>query len=212
MSQPNITNEAGVILTVGITAQSNRCALVFPVGTDAGILSDIITCSLALKAFRTNVLPALCDCFGSEGDVRFINAEGMKDGMIPYREDYDPATFTGTRGGGGLPASCGLLISFYEDPADVVAGHRMRVGHNTIPAQAPDDWPDGYAVGALVDAGNTLANLLVGGWAFDPAVGSEKWYRYLAAPARTAGTSVRRIVGGTTRGYVGTQRRRLIPH
>lgn len=212
MSQPAISNQSGVILTIGILAQGNRCALVMPVGTDSNLMTPVILCGAAVLAFKANVLPDLLDCMGSEAEVTYIQGEGMIDGQVPFRQDYPPATYTGTRGGGSLPASCGLLLSMYEDPVDVVAGHKIRVAHNTIPGQSPDDWTDGSPDLTIISNGDTIINTFVAGWNFDPSSGSDKWYRFLAATDRVVGTHIDRIATGQARGYVGTQRRRLVPH
>lgn len=213
MSQPALTSDKGVILTVGMgLSGGNRAALVIPVATPSSAVIPVLMCRLAVTAFKANALGLLQACFGAEGEVTFLAGEGMDDGNIPYREDYAPGTYVGTGGGGGLPVTNGLLLTFYEEPDDVAPGDRIRTAHNTIPGQSPDDWTDGVPSSAMIANGETFGNTMITGWAFDPAIGSDKWYRALAAIRDATGTPLKRIADAQTRGYVGTQRRRQIPH
>ena len=212
MTQPALNSAGGVVLTIGMLSGGDRCSLVLPIATDSSAAGPITLCYLAVESVKANLLPSLLDCFGTEGEVTFLQGEGMASGTVPYREDFTSGTYVGTQGGGKIPSNCGLLIACYEEPADIVPDHKIRVAHNTIPGQSPDNWPDGTADSAIITAGETFAGKLLTGWRLNPVVGSDSFYRVLAAKRGTSGTGLDRIAATNVRGYVGTQRRRLVPH
>jgi len=217
MSQPTLASDKGVILTVGfIDMAVNRGQIVLPVATDSAAFIDVIGCKLAVDAFVEHIVPLLLDCMSSDGAIRFVQAEGMDDGIVPWRHDITGTDGLGTGGNGGIPSNAGLLCTFYEEPLDTAPGERMRTAHNNIGNVPSEQWLEGTPSGPLLAAGQALIDVLVAGWLFEPAIGSDKWYRVLAAKKRGIGgdppaTNLKRICAGLPRGYAGTTRRRQVP-
>lgn len=212
MAQPQVTTAQGCILTVGIVGQSDRCTIVLPVFTDATTFTDVDRCKDAVDSFEDQCLSDLCDLLSEEVYVTFTQAEGMQDGMVPNRIDYDFSTHPGTRTGGFLPMSVAALIAFYSDPDDIVVNERIRVGKQFIPGISEDDVELGAVSLTLTGLMLTWAQKLLNGYA-SLASPSDKWYRACSAPfPRIAESAIIRTGAVVVRGYTGTQRRRLVPH
>jgi hypothetical protein len=217
VAQPVMDSSKGVILTVGFLDGGNRAAIVLPLATDSAAVIPTTLCFQAVDAWQTNVMGALRDCFNEDAQVMYIQGEGMDDGKVPYRVDLGVGDREGTRTAPGIPSNAGALITYYQDPADIVPGTRIRTAHNDIPGQSATDWPNGSAVTGLLNNLQLLADLLVLGFDFNPPASPNKWYRVLAAKKRGTGgdppaTNLMRVCAALPRGYAGTQRRRLQPH
>lgn len=217
MTQPILASDKAVILTVGfVDGNVNRGQIVMPLATDSVAFIPVVGCKFAVDAFVTNVMPSLLDCMSDSGGIRFVQAEGMDDGIVPWRQEISGTDGIGTGGTGVLPSNAGLLATFYEEPLDVGAGARMRTAHNNIGNSPASHWTDGGPDATLAAAAEGLITLLIAGFAFDPAIGSDKWYRVLASKKRGTGgdppaTTLKRIAAGLHRGYAGTQKRRQVP-
>lgn len=211
MSQPATTNSKGVILTIGLRVNGERCAIVLPMGTESTLLDATNLCKDVVTSSLSHVGPLLLACITTDAYMSFQQGEGMIDGMVPYREDYDPTDWPGTRTPPALPTNTGPILYFYEDPVDNPTHLRIRVGKNTIPGWSAADTV-GDKVNSIAAADlDALATILHGGFAstLDP---SGKWYRYLATPKpRTPATPLKRVSNWGTRLYLATQRRRFIP-
>jgi len=204
-------NDYGVILTIGVVNYADRSAIVIPLGTDDTAILDSERCYDVVASFLAQVMSSFTPILGNTAYVSFLQAEGMIDGMTPYREDYAAATYDGTGGSPALPSNVTGLIAYYEDPDDSPTGERVRVGKNFIPA-VPSSLISGDIIDpTLVAAYLTFGDLLQEG--FDSTAGSGyKYYRVLATPTdRTAGSPLIRTINARPRGYVCTQRRRLTP-
>lgn len=199
----------GVILTVGVQSGYDRVACVIPLCADDSI-PPVSGCQSALEGWGASIRDSFLACMSSLAFLRFVQAEGMIDGMIPYREDYAPTDFPGTRGATIMPSQVTGLCVFYEDPADAVVGARMRVGKNFIPGLCADDIAQDFLVPDLVTAIAGFATAMQAGFA--GSIGSHTFYRVLAGDVRSpAGTPIKRVITAQARGYVCTQKRRLIP-
>lgn len=211
-TQPTgMTNGSGVILTVGIVVNNDRCAVVFPLALEASTEDAANRCTDAVQSFVANMLGFMDAVLSSAAFVSFVAAEGMCDGTIPFREDFSPGDYPGTLAAGPAPSNvCGLL-TFYEDPADSPPGDRIRLGKNFIPGIPKVGLTGDIIDGSIVGAMQALAQKLQEG--FDSVTASgHKWYRVTAAgKPRAAGTALRRSYIGSARAYVVTQRRHLIP-
>jgi len=216
MSQPPMTSDRGVMLSIGIGANGNRCVIVLPVATDDTIITPAFLGQFAVAGFVANMLDAfLLPMLGEDADVRYIQAEGMDPGtVVPFRKEYAPVDKIGTGGTGMVSPNAGLLITYYEDPADVLVTEIIRTGKNTIPGQPSEHWPDGFPDSTMIVAGDDFGAACIAGWNGDPDMSPAKWYRVLGAPpvGHSAAYSLRRIVSAQTRGYSGNQKRRLVPH
>lgn len=210
-SQPATNNDRGVVLTVGGFCGTDPVAMTFPMFTDDATLTDSNICNDAQQSFINLILPSVLLCMATDAEVRFVSAEGMVDGKLPQRQDFAPGAQPGARTAPSMPSSvCGLL-TYYEDPVDVLAGHRIGTGHNFFWGMSKADITNDIISGTLASLYSAVGSLMVAGVATVAGVG--KWYRGLAAPKpRTAGQHIKRITGGVVRLYCGTQRRRLIPH
>jgi len=211
-NQPaGMTNDYGVILTIGVVNYADRSAIVIPLGTDATSITDYERCYDAVASFLAQCMSSFTPMLANTAYVSFIQAEGMVDGMTPYREDYAAATYDGTGGSPGLPSNVTGLIAFYEDPDDAPTAERVRVGKNFIPA-VPSSLISGDIIDpTLVAAYLTFGDLLQEGFDSTAAPGY-KFYRVLATPGdRIANEPLIRTIAARPRGYVCTQRRRLTP-
>lgn len=213
VTQPiGMVSSNGVVLTVGIRANGDRCAIVIPLATDSPSLDAKSLCYQAVQDFDGLVADILCGALSENAYISFLQAEGMDDGKIPFRMDYSPTDQPGTEDGPCETSQVAGLIVFYADPEDVPGGGRMRVAKNFIPG-VPDADIVGDAVSSnLGTALDAIAVVLAEGY----VVGSgstAKWYRVIAAPpSGSSGVGLIRVGVWVTRGYTGTQRRRLIPH
>jgi hypothetical protein len=210
-TQPAINNEFGAILTIGVRANFDRMAMVMPMVPDGGSLTDANRCDDLTQAVEATVLPVLVDCMSSSANVSFVQAEGMMNGDQPARRDYGDTLFPGTLAAKTVPDSCAGLICYYQETADVIPGHRIRTAKTFVPG-LPDSLWDGDTIDpSIATAYNALATILQNGFhgVIDAAV---TWYRCLSAPDRNAVSQCPRVGGWQVRGYIGTQRRRMIPH
>jgi len=210
-TQPDLTNDNGVVLTVGIVSNSDRCCIVLPIATDNTSLDDVTRCKDAVTSFAA-IIAQLQACISSDAYISFIQGEGMTDGMIPNRQDFTITTYLGTRDAPAAPSQVAALIIFYRDPAHALTGERMKIGKNFIPGLAQNDLSGDHVVAGLGANLQTFADTLQNGFNSSGGGGSQKWYRYLNTPVpRTTGTHLKAVTGQTQRGYVATQRRRLVP-
>jgi len=211
MSQPDCKNDLGVILTVGIVCNADRCAIVLPLGAPGSSIGIYDICTDAMLSFQTSVMSKLLACMAASSYVSFLSAEPMIDGGLPGRVDYDSTAHVGSVTGEALPSNTGGLMVFYRDPAGTFTSARTPVGKNTVPgvptSQVVGDKPNNTYVGHLQD----LADAMQDGWDSAGSPG-DRWYRYLRAPfPRTPNTNLAGIANSQARGYLATQRRRFIP-
>jgi hypothetical protein len=205
-----MTSDNGVILTLGLNVNGDRCAIVIPVATDTPVSDPAMICADAVEAFVTAQLTSLLAMLSSD-DVyaTFCQGEGMDDGIIPYREDYPVDAHEGVRSGNALPSQVAGLLTWYADPADLSPGDRIREAKNFIPGLVVSD-----VVNDVIESTvqSNLAAVALGMQTGMIGGGSSTWYRVLAAP-RPRGTAaqLKRVLTGDCRGYVVTQRRRLTP-
>jgi len=213
IQQPQIENRYGVLLTVGMVVNTDRCALVMPMCLSNPTPDLNVMCNDAAVSFEDNAMADFQNCFGAKAEVRYLQAEGMQDGAAPARNDFSSGTYMGSAGSGDtLPASCGILVVWYEDVIDVTPPDRIRVAKNTIPGIPSSEWDGDTLNGTLQTAAETWAELVQNGFA-SSLYPSYKWYRFLAAPKpRVTLQQVKRVFNIEVRGYVGTQRRRNVPH
>lgn len=211
--QPAMTNDTAVIATIGILVNGERAACVMPFGNNSETgLTKLNACADLVESIETNCMDNITALMSINAEVTFISCEGMVDGLIPSRSDFPSGTHQGSAEGDSLPPTVAGLIIFYEDPRDVITGHKLRVAKNFIPAMSELQYVGGAVTAEYLTNANTLATQVqqgIGSTA-DP---SANWYRVLAAPKpRTAGQNLKRTVDITVRGYIGTQRRRQLPH
>lgn len=210
--QPQATNDAGAILTIGIVNNADRSAIVLPCFTNSTALEKNGQCEDAVASFIATALGGLLECMSSDAIVSFVSADGMIDGLIPFRSDFGSTDHVGTQPALTLPSSCGTLITFYQEAADETSPGRVRSGKTNIPGLSQANFDgESISVGQATSA-LTWGNFLQGGW---PSIAdtSSNWYRGLATPKpRTEGVNVGRVNIVVVRSYVGTQRRRTVPH
>lgn len=210
-NQPDLTNDSGVILTVGIRTPQDRAAIVLPLSTNDSSLDARGLCTNAALAFESECIPLLVAGLGASAYITFLQAVGMVDGFIPARTDYGPLDHPGTRTGPGECSQIAALCIYYALPSDLPANGRMRVAKNFIPGLSDTDVQGDYIAAAVQTALDTFLEKICNGFA-DTSTPSSTWYRVLATPtSRAAGQVVTRVGLAMTRLYVGTQRRRLIP-
>ena len=207
--QPSgLVSENGYIVTIGVVGNADRTAIVFPLATN-GTVDPITGAQDLITGIETTILDEITPCFSEDGQITFVSAESMVDGHLPARSDYDDNTYPGTRASGAVSSQVASLLIFYSDPADLPPDGRVRVGKNFIPFVPEDDLSGDIISDPLSSNIEALGYDLLNGF----SAGSNTFYRVIAADStRTPGTPLIRSAQRTARGYVGTQRRRLIPH
>lgn len=212
--QPALTSDKGVVIVIGVKVHDDRACVVLPCATDSPSVNADILCSEAVLSAKEALVPLITPCLSSYAEITFIEAHPMDAGTAqPYREDFVVGTYPGEEVEEALPASVGGLMCFYQEPADGTPGAALRHSRMNLPGIAESMVTlSRLTTGALTDL-NTLANKQVDG--FKRTAGTITYYRVLAAPAADGGNAVNLIRLTQTpvaRGYVGTQRRRLLPH
>lgn len=213
VTQPSgMTSAKGVILTIGIRSHGDRCAMVLPMVADTASADDKQLCEDACESADANLMASIVACLSESAYVSFIEAQGMMDGLVPHRIDYGPADNPGTGTAGAEPSQIGGLLIFYADPEDINEGNRIRVGKTTVPGIPDDDVVNGVVDSGLAGYLDSLAQVLSEGYT-NSGSGGGKWYRVCSAPdIRTFPQDIIRTGKYLSRGYLGTQRRRITPH
>lgn len=218
-SQPALTNNQGAILTIGGICNSERLAVVEPWGCNQDAPDKVVLCSDLVGAWENDAMSLFLASVSEDFKLLFLQAEGMTDGCVPFRVDFGPSEHPGTIAEVAEPTSvCGLL-TYYEDPADVPAGKRMRTGKTFWPA-VPVGQIASQSISAILQADYGAYSDTVLAGIDSVAFPGKKWFRMLATPyeviagkkVRTAGLPIPRVAAGVPRGYIATQRRRLLPH
>jgi hypothetical protein len=210
--QPVVQAQDGVILTIGFVSGTDREAIVLPMASDASFdKPSRDQCQDAVLMAQASLLPLIQACMSPSAYIAFVQAEGMIDGFIPARSEYASSDFQGMLGGDLAPSNVTGLIVFYGDQDDLPPLSKTRSGRNFMPCVPKDMLNEDIIQPDLKTAYQALVTALIDGL---PSVAdsSNKWYRYMAAAnPRTVDTNVIRVDAGAVRGYVCTQRRRLIP-
>jgi len=213
--QPAMTTEYGAILTVGMKVHGDRVAIVIPIGTDAEPTNVDTLCNDLVEQFNSECMDTLTPCLSEDTQVCFLNAEHMEKNVLPSRMDLGGAEAIMGEAEGNA-ASCGTtgLCIFYGNPDDVPAPGRLRIGKMFIPGVPAGLITGDRVAGSLQAAYQAFADLLLEGFECGLSQ-STKYYRVLAyprpQPVRGAGDSLKRCEQALARGYVATQRRRMIP-
>ncbi len=210
--QPIVHNTLGCILTVGVVSEGDRMAMVMPFVCPSVVLNAIDRANDLVASFIASQIAGLTAQMAETSYISFLNAEGMTDGTVPFRHDFAPTAHNGAVTGSAVSSQTAPLISFYEDPADVVPGKRIGVAKTFFcgfpVSGATGDNLEGANAGAILTVFETYVN----GFASLGDAGTN-WYRVLSAPKpRTPGTNCKRIVLTVVRGRFGTQRRRMFPY
>lgn len=194
------------VITLGYVCNNDRCAITLPMATDTDINPNDGLQQLADNLATVLVTP-WADCVSSATYCSFVACESMNNGVVPARVDFAPADHPGTRGATSVASQVAGLMVFYEDSRDVSGTEKIRVGKNFISGIATDDVVGDELVADLQANIVSLAESLQNG--IDDGDGNT-WYRVLAREG-IAGPQIRRTYSFASRGYVVTQRRRLIP-
>ena len=200
--------DAGVVLTVGMlnTTSGDTGTIVLPMSNDAGFTDKAGLCSEACFAFEGVPLTNLLSCLSADTEVRFIAAEGMVNGCVPFRIDYAAGAKPGIQPGDAAPSQVAALITMYADPADLAAGHRMEDGRIYVPFVSEDDITGDTISGPTLTALDLFGQSMLDGWVMNGLPG--KWWRVLKK-VHTIGGIIIRTIDHITRVIVATQRRRV---
>lgn len=203
----SMINDNGIMCTIGYIVNGDYCACVLPFATD-GTIDKNESCSDFLNAFEDGPLDDFIALLSSDVYISFIAADGMIDGIAPWRFDFAVTDKPGTRGANPAPAQVSALLFFYEDGRDVDDGAKISIGKNFVSGISQDDLLGDIISDDLVVACGTFLDDVQNG--FTDAK-SNKWYRVLSKPAGAPGQPIKRTYNTGVRGYVCTQKRRLIP-
>lgn len=219
-------NDHGVILTVDIVSEGSFGQIVIPIATaqDSEPAHKERMCFNAVKAFQASAQTALAACLSERCAIIGIQAEGMVNGNIPYRENYAAADYVlGIRGVGEdvEPSSVGVVIDWYFDPADfdpptdVPYSGKTHVAHNTIFGITEIDTGGNVITDTLKDLVETFADELLNGNVTynDTSGGGDNlvWYRVNRAVRGAAHKTLYRAFQRVVKSIVGTVKNRLAP-
>lgn len=211
-NQLAVTNNFGVMLTIGMLLNGERVACVEPYGLPDTAADPTLISADLVQSWEALCQTAFQGCLSADCQLTFLNAEPMIDGSIPYRDDFATGTNPGALAAGALPANnCGLIV-YYEDPADIPAGKsRISVGKTFMPA-IPDSLCIAQNLQPTITAAYAVYAALVQEGFTSTLYSGFKWQRMLTSPKpRTPGTAIRRTIKYEVRGAIYTQRRRLLP-
>lgn len=211
--QSTVTNDQGIILTIGVVCGGNRMQMVLPIATnDTSSGLGLQLANDAIDSAIAGLFPALVACMSSSAYISFINAEGMQDGVVPSRTDFDPTAHPGTADPVALPDSQAGLVTFYGDPSSYEPGARIHTARTFVPGIPLSGW-----TGTTIETGelgllDTFGGTCQNGWA-SIATPSSHWQRYMnTVTPRGPSVELKKVANWTARGWVGTQRKRIIPH
>lgn len=211
--QPDgMTNEEGVILTVGIAGGGDSFQFVFPVVNPSTGLDLTNLCSDACNSFQDFAIPTLQPILSSDVYIAFVQGQGMVPGRIPFRNFYDSTTWPGTSAAGACPTNVAVLGIIYQDPADLDIGQKRILQSRTFfTGVAKSQLTDNAAQGTLLANILAFMQMLQAGFLSDFDSDS-KWYRVLDVP-KPLGTShpIKRLLVPEVRGGIYTQKRRVVP-
>lgn len=204
-----VGTDQGVIVSVQLLISGQRAEMVFPMAwfsDDGPGLANMA--QEAVDAFEIEVIPPLLNCISAGAQVVGLSAEPMNNGGIPYRRNYAFGTHEGNRGPDVAPQQVAVLAAYYPDPADVSPGAPTNSGGQFVPGIAEDDLAAEVIDATLKAAVEIFVAGLVEGFATSSGgVLSRSIYA-----ARNGARDLRKAIIYTVRDYVGTVRRRLLPH
>ena len=213
VTQNTCFSDQGIILSVGIVCGNNRTQIVLPMGVnDTTILGPTTLAVDCIESAITHLIPKITACMGSDAYISFLNGEGMNDGILPSRVDFGATAHPGTISPPSMPDSTCSLITFYGDPASYEPGARIHTARTFLPGLPTSAWDGTSISGAQITVLEDLGLALQNGWDSSGSTGAT-WQRFMNAP-RPRGPSVelKKIANWVSRGWVGTQRRRMLPH
>lgn len=209
MPQPTLSSNQGVLLTVGFVSGADRWEIVQPVSTDEPSATATNLCKHATDDWNAGPAADLLAGISSSTSLVWVQAEGMVDGAVPNRIDYNVGARPGDMGASLMPTSCAALLIYYVDPASLEIAARMRSAKTFVSGLDSDlvdgDILDPTVVTALAAYAGNMANGY--GW----VGGTKNWYR-VGAAKRAADTTLENVGVYLVRHYIGTQRRRMVPH
>lgn len=220
VTQPTgFTMGQGFMATIGIVVNNDRCAIVIPMCYQGTPDNDNDVGQSCVDAVVGNYLQPLTQQFSSDAYVSFVQAEGMLVGQIPQRTSFAPTDWPGGESPGPLPSgTCGLIV-FYQEAADVDEDtKKIPIGKSFIPGIARDQVVGDAMVAGWVSGAMDLCEIMQNVVTAPTIEPSLNWYRVAGKPKADpllpppdASTKVNRIYAYAARGYVCTQRRRMIP-
>jgi len=220
ITQPEgMTMNKGFVITIGIVVNNDRTAITFPVWFDGDPTDENDVGQAAVNAVEEHILPLITPLISSDAYMSFVQAEGMLVGWVPSRTSYDSSNWPGGGSAGAMPSATSGLIVFYEDARDITDdAKKIGIGKIFVPG-IPRDIVVGDAIDeSWVTDGLALALKLQNGYHPPTIETSLTFYRVLSKPTKDPpnpapgpDTVLNRVFACAARGYVATQRRRLIP-
>lgn len=214
MAMPELKAGSGVVVTIGIMAAGDRTAIVIPLATPTEEIDNKDLCFKACDAVESSLYGYLLDCICTQAYIRYIQAEAMMNGKVPFRKGYGTTEYPGTRTGVVMPSNVAGLALFYSyKEEDDPPTKRTRVAKTFLPGLSATDVDGDVMVSALRGKITLFANALIDGIA-DSGSPSNIWHRALAVPRprpTDPQTALGRIASAVVPNNVATQRRRLIP-
>jgi hypothetical protein len=210
VTQDDAVNDDGIIISVGLVVAGERCAIVLPMVKASGDVDPDNAAAACVKAIGVGFVPDLCAFLSDQAYVSHVAGEGMINGGIPARLDYGSTDHPGQVDAEPLPQQVSILVTTYKTSSGSF-GDRQKVGHQYLPG-----FPVSTLVGGALPA-PTISNIedlfqnLIE-YGYDDVDTTTNWRRYFAVPDRSTSAAMPKIGAYACRGYVGTQKRRLLPH
>lgn len=214
MPQPTLQIARAVWLTVGGICNGERWEIVIPVATDDATMGHEVLCQDAIQSFDAagaSPMKLLRDCMSDEVDIRFVQAVGILSGYIPARRDYLAGSKRGNRPGNALPMQVCNIVSYYADPLQLAFGDRMRVAKTLIPGIDQNDVQENVVTVNQLARLDSFGGTMKTGWTSTTNI-LKSWYRILNGLDEHGTGHAWNCFVERSRSYVGTVKRRLLPH
>lgn len=205
-----VATDQGVVVSIQLLIAGQRAEVVCPMAwfeDDGPGLAEMA--QQAVQGFEDEVIPPLLDLLSTDAQVVGLSAECMDNGGIPYRRNYSLGTHVGERTGGCVSQQVAALAVYYPDPADLSPGTPTNTGGNFLPGISEEDVAAEILSDTLKGFVEAFALVLVNGFL---AGSSGAILSRSIFAARNGARLLRKAVNAIARDYVGTIRRRLLPH
>jgi len=220
VDQPTtLTMGLGFMSTIGIVVNNDRCAIVSPMAYEGTATDENALAASLNDAIVAGILPQLLPLLSSDAYVSYVQAEGMWHLHVPDRVDFAPTDQPGTGSSGAMPSTVGGLLYFIMDARDAgFTRKKIAQGKNFIPGIPRSEVTGDKISTTWQNLGTAFTNQMQKGINAAVVEPSLKWWRMLAKPTSppfpdpvTEATAISRVFANGSRGYVVTQRRRVIP-
>lgn len=208
---PSFPAENCAIVTVHMIGGGQRAEIVVPFGNPDEDLSYLVDpCEEIVESFITGgPLDALQQCISEDAQIVGVSCELMTNGGAPYRRNFALGTYPGARAAGLAPQQVAALVAYYPANTDVPEDTRTPVARNFIPFLAESDLTAEILIEDLRDQLEAFNNAVL---SFTVNFPVPRQFTRCMKILRDVGATIVAVQIARVRDYVGTIRRRLLPH